>query len=74
MEKRRCQYRNCGCIIPENTRSDAKYCSIKCRGNERTYIKRENRRFKKEKLEIVKNIIEVEKNIELLDLFNKIYK
>jgi len=72
MEKR-CEYRNCGCNIPETTRSDAKYCNIKCRDNERTYIKRENRKLNKEKELIVKNLIEVEKNKEIIELFNKIY-
>ena len=71
---RTCSYRNCGCLIPDTTRSDAKYCNIKCRDNERTYIKRENRRMKKEKELIVKNLIQVEKNKEIIELFNKIFK
>jgi hypothetical protein len=71
--ERKCQYRNCGCVIPEKTRSDAKYCNIKCRDNERTYIKREEKRIKEKNKELVKNLIQIEKNKELVELFNKIY-
>lgn len=67
-------YRNCGCLIPDSVRSDAKYCNKKCKGNEKTYLKRDMRRIKKEKEELVKNLIEVEKRGELIELFNKIYK
>lgn len=73
MEKR-CQYRNCGCLIPESTRSDANYCNIKCRNNERTYIKRENKRINENKENISKMLVDIEKNKDLLQLFNKIYK
>lgn len=70
---RRCNYRNCGATIPDSVRSDAKYCNIKCRDNERTYIKRDNRRIKQNKEQIVKNLIHIEKNANILDLYNKIY-
>jgi hypothetical protein len=71
--ERRCEYRNCGCNIPETTRRDAKYCNIKCRDNERTYIKRENRKLKKEKELIVKDLIQIEMDGDFINLFNKIY-
>ena len=71
--KRKCQYRNCGCTIPESTRSDSKYCNIKCRGNEMTYLKREKKKIENNKKQIVKTLIEIENNKELLELFNKIY-
>jgi hypothetical protein len=69
-----CAYRNCGCVIPITTRSDAKFCNIKCRGNERTYIKREMKRLRKEQQQIVENLIQIEKNKEILDLYLKIFK
>ena len=33
---RKCQYRNCGCQIGDDVRSDSKYCSISCKYNERS--------------------------------------
>ena len=71
--KRICLYRNCGCTIPDTTRSDAKYCNIKCRANETTYIKRENKRIKQDKENMTKMLVDIEKNKDLLELFNKIY-
>ena len=73
MEERKCLYRNCGCSLPDTKRPQAKYCNKKCKDNERTYIKRENKRIKLEKQQIVKNLIQIEKNKEILELFNKIY-
>ena len=67
-----CKYRNCEKVL-SGVRSDANYCSLKCRNNERTYIKRENRRVKKEKEEIAKLLHDVGKNGDLLELFKKIY-
>lgn len=74
---RKCQYRNCGCQIGDDVRSDSKYCSISCKYNERTYIKRENRRVKKEK-ELVAKILresqmEVKVDDNILELYEKIY-
>jgi hypothetical protein len=71
--KRICLYRNCGCVIPDTTRVDAKYCNIKCRANERTYIKRENKRINEDKENIKDMLSQLEKNKDLLELFNKIY-
>jgi hypothetical protein len=72
--KRCCTYRNCGKILSDTKRSDSKYCNKKCKDNERTYIKRERKKDKEEKEEIVKNLIQIEKNKEMLELFTKIYK
>lgn len=74
---RKCQYRNCGCQIGDDVRSDSKYCSISCKYNERTYIKRENRRVKKEK-ELVAKILkesqmEIKVDNNILELYEKIY-
>lgn len=75
MEKRICNYRNCGCVIPETTRSDARYCNGRCRDKERTYIKRERRRYENEQ-ETIKSILNiiVGKSEEELNLLNKLIK
>lgn len=72
--ERKCSYRNCGCPIPDTKRSWTKYCDKKCKDNERTYIKRENKRIKKEKENITKMLIDIEKNKDLLELFKLINK
>lgn len=72
--ERRCNYRNCGCLISDDVRSDAKYCNLKCRDNERTYIKRDNKRIKKEREDILNKLIQIENNKGIIELFNKIYK
>lgn len=74
---RKCEYRNCGLKIGDDVRSDSKYCSLSCKYNERTYIKRENRRVKKEK-ELVAKILneskmEMEVDNNILELYEKIY-
>ena len=74
---RKCGYRNCGCQIGDGVRSDSKYCSLSCRDKERTYIKRENRRVKKER-ELVAKILkecqmEVKVDHNILELYEKIY-
>lgn len=71
--KRNCGYRNCINIIPSSKRSDAKYCCDKCKGNEKTYLKREKRKLRNEKLDIVNMLVDYNKNKDLVDLFNKIY-
>lgn len=73
MENRKCQYRNCGCKISDSVRSDSKYCSLSCRDKERTYIKRENRRVKKEKELVAKILKESQIDREYLELYEKIY-
>lgn len=70
---RKCNYRNCGCEIGDSVRIDSKYCSISCRDKERTYIKRENRRVKKEKELIVNILNEVKVDNNVLELYKKIY-
>lgn len=73
MENRKCQYRNCGCQIGDGVRSDSKYCSLSCRDKERTYIKRENRRVKKERELVAKILKESQIDREYLELYEKIY-
>lgn len=74
--ERKCQYRNCGCTIPNDVRSHSKYCSSGCRDKERTYEKRERRRVNKEK-EMVKDILiksnEVNLSEDVIKLYNMIY-
>lgn len=70
---KKCSYRNCGCVIPDGLRSDAKYCNKKCKDNERTYIKREMKKIKLEKECVLDNLIQIEKNKEMLELYKKIY-
>jgi hypothetical protein len=74
MENRNCEYRNCiNQIDFTKRRTDSKYCSNKCKENERTYLKRERRKDRENKKHIVDNIIQIEKNKEIIDLFVKIY-
>jgi hypothetical protein len=72
--KRICQYRNCGCSLPDIKRISAKYCNKKCKDNERTYIKRENKRINENKENIAKMLVDIEKNKDLLELFKLIHK
>ena len=73
IQSRNCGYRNCINVIPNDRRSDSKYCCNKCKENERTYLKREKRRFRKEKLDIKNMLIDYDKNKDIIDLFNQIY-
>ena len=68
-----CTYRNCINKI-ENKRKDAKFCCMKCKRNEYTYIKREKRKEKFEK-ELIKSILITLNNNDkdLIDLYQSIY-
>ena len=69
-----CKYRNCIEEIKDR-KSNAIYCSKKCRENEKTYIKREKRNFFKEK-KLVSELIDKASNTntEMIELYKMIYK
>ena len=68
----KCNYRNCGKELVDK-RSDAKFCNKKCKDNERTYIKRELKRIKNDREDIKNKLKEIE-NLEIIKLFENIYK
>jgi len=74
MELKTCQYRNCS--QPFEGRSNAKYCSKKCKHNECKYNQRETQRVEKEREHIrslVRQFRESDINPTMVALYNKIY-
>jgi len=68
----KCSYRNCKCDI-KNRKSNALYCSVKCKNNEKKYKKRDTLRFNKNK-EYVKNILNQFKGGQIEDQTIDLYK
>ena len=69
-----CFYRNCNNTIV-GRRKHSKYCSNKCRENEKTYIKREKRNFIKEKKLVYELIDKASSaNSDVLELYKMIYR
>jgi len=70
----KCNYRNCGISIP----SRKKYCCRKHKEYEKTYVKRENKRFNDDKLylnDLMKQYKELNGvSPDVIELFKKIYK
>lgn len=73
----RCNYRNCVHVLVCK-RTDAKFCSRKCKELEKTYRRRDQHAEKVRKSEIVGMLLEYEKNQNILNnpdvlsLFEKI--
>jgi hypothetical protein len=69
---KRCKYRNC-CKVIEG-RKDKKFCCLNHRKMEHVYLKREDVRFKNEKNDIRKILIDFENGCkETIDLYKKIF-
>ena len=47
--ERKCNYRNCNNYLPDEMKSNAKYCNRNCKTCERKYNKREDNKIKKDK-------------------------
>jgi hypothetical protein len=75
--ERKCNYRNCNNYLPDEMKSNAKYCSRNCKSCERKYNKREDNKIKKDKEHIKKLLIQVKEQTisdDVMRLFNLINK
>jgi hypothetical protein len=75
--ERKCNYRNCNNYLPDEMKSNAKYCSRNCKSCERKYNKREDNKIKQDKEHIKKLLIQVKEQTisdDIMRLFNLINK
>ena len=75
--ERKCNYRNCNNYLPDEMKSNAKYCNRNCKSCERKYNKREDNKIKLEREHIKDLLIKTQQQTispEVIALFNLINK